>query len=307
MLKPLKRSVKAALEILRRRRSARQLRQSGRHVTRADLAQDLARLGIGQGDTVFLHSSLKSLGYVEGGASSVIKALQDAVGPEGTLLVPTYYLPAGTVKATCELEGYVFDPRSHGTNMGRLPETFLAEAASHRSVHPTHSVSAWGRHAAYLTEAHHLAPSIFGEGSPWQRFVGIEGARVLGLGVSMGPVTFYHVVEDALGERFPERVWEAGSYSLPCLDREGKRCEVPVRPFAPGVAARRIDYAAREDLREWFRAEFERAGLRVNGRVGEADAWLIPARGFFDHLHTLAEQGITIYSTPEQLAARPLR
>jgi aminoglycoside N3'-acetyltransferase len=307
MLKPLKRSVKAALEILRRRRSARQLRQSGRHVTRADLAQDLARLGIGQGDTVFLHSSLKSLGYVEGGASSVIKALQDAVGPEGTLLVPTYYLPAGTVKATCELEGYVFDPRSHGTNMGRLPETFLAEAASHRSVHPTHSVSAWGRHAAYLTEAHHLAPSIFGEGSPWQRFVGVEGARVLGLGVSMGPVTFYHVVEDALGERFPERVWEAGSYSLPCLDREGKRCEVPVRPFAPGVAARRIDYAAREDLREWFRAEFERAGLRVNGRVGEADAWLIPARGFFDHLHTLAEQGITIYSTPEQLAARPLR
>jgi aminoglycoside N3'-acetyltransferase len=307
MLKPLKRSVKAALEILRRRRSARQLRQSGRHVTRADLAQDLARLGIGQGDTVFLHSSLKSLGYVEGGASSVIKALQDAVGPEGTLLVPTYYLPAGTVKATCELEGYVFDPRSHGTNMGRLPETFLAEAASHRSVHPTHSVSAWGRHAAYLTEAHHLAPSIFGEGSPWQRFVGIEGARVLGLGVSMGPVTFYHVVEDALGERFPERVWEAGSYSLPCLDREGKRCEVPVRPFAPGVATRRIDYAAREDLREWFRAEFERAGLRVNGRVGEADAWLIPARGFFDHLHTLAEQGITIYSTPEQLAARPLR
>jgi aminoglycoside N3'-acetyltransferase len=276
-------------------------------VTRADLAQDLARLGIGQGDTVFLHSSLKSLGYVEGGASSVIKALQDAVGPEGTLLVPTYYLPAGTVKATCEMEGYVFDPRSHGTNMGRLPETFLAEAATHRSVHPTHSVSAWGRHAAYLTEAHHLAPSIFGEGSPWQRFVGIEGAKVLGLGVSMGPVTFYHVVEDALGERFPERVWEASSYSLPCLDRDGRRCEVPVRPFAPGVAARRIDYAAREDLRDWFRAEFERAGLRVNGRVGEADAWLIPARGFFDHLHTLAEQGITIYSTPEQLAARPLR
>jgi aminoglycoside N3'-acetyltransferase len=307
MLKPLKRSVKAALETLRRRRSARQLRQSGRHVTRADLAQDLARLGIEQGDTVFLHSSLKSLGYVEGGASSVIKALQDAVGPNGTLLVPTYYLPAGTVKATCEMEGYVFDPRKHGTNMGRLPETFLNEAASHRSVHPTHSVSAWGRHAAYLTEAHHLAPSIFGEGSPWQRFVGLEGAKVLGLGVSMGPVTFYHVVEDALGDRFPEAVWEEGSYRLPCVDQDGKRCEVPVRPFAPSVSARRIDYAAREDLRAYFRAEFERAGLRTNGKVGDAESWFIPARGFFDHLHALAEQGITIYSTPEQLAARQLR
>lgn len=305
MLKPLKRTVKAALEALRRRRSEHQLRQSGRHVTRADLARDLARLGIRPGDTVFLHSSLKSLGYVEGGASSVIGALQDAVGAEGTLLVPTYYLPAGTVKATCEMEGYVFDPRSHGTNMGRLPETFLREAATHRSVHPTHSVSAWGRHAQYLTEAHHRAPSIFGEGSPWQRFVGLDGAKVLGLGISMGPVTFYHVLEDAMGERFPEPIWEERTYQLPCLDKDGRRWDVPVRPFAPAVAARRIDYAAREDLRAYFRDEFERAGLRVNGKVGEGDSWFIPAHAFYDHLEKMAGQGITIYSTAEQLAARP--
>lgn len=305
MLKPLKRTVKAALEALRRRRSEHQLRQSGRHVTRAGLARDLARLGIRPGDTVFLHSSLKSLGYVEGGASSVIGALQDAVGAEGTLLVPTYYLPAGTVKATCEMEGYVFDPRSHGTNMGRLPETFLREAATHRSVHPTHSVSAWGRHAQYLTEAHHRAPSIFGEGSPWQRFVGLDGAKVLGLGISMGPVTFYHVLEDAMGERFPEPIWEERTYQLPCLDKDGRRWDVPVRPFAPAVAARRIDYAAREDLRAYFRDEFERAGLRVNGKVGEGDSWFIPARAFYDHLEKMAGQGITIYSTAEQLAARP--
>lgn len=305
MLDPVKRRVKAVLEALRRRRSARQIRQQGQHVTRADLARDLARLGIAPGDTVFLHSSLKSLGYVEGGPASVIRALQDAVGPDGTLLVPTYYLPAGTVKATCELPDYVFDPRRHGTNMGRLPEAFLAEA-THRSVHPTHSVSAWGRHARYLTEAHHLAPSIFGEGSPWQRFVGIDGAKVLGLGISMGPVTFYHVLEDALGAAFPEPIWEERTYHLPCLDREGQRWDVPVRPFAPSVAARRIDYPAREDLRDYFRAEFERAGLRVNGKVGEAEAWFIPARGFFDHLQTMAREGITIYSPPDQLAARPL-
>ncbi|WP_137172546.1 AAC(3) family N-acetyltransferase [Massilia sp. HP4] len=306
MLEPLKRVLRAARETMRRRRSESQLRASGPHVTRAALARDLGRLGIRHGDSVFLHSSLKSLGYVEGGAAAVIGALQDALGPEGTLLVPTYYMPAGSVRATCELEGYVFDPRIHGTNMGRLPEAFLAGPATHRSVHPTHSVAAWGRHAQYLTEGHHLAPSIFGEGSPWQRFVGIDGAKVLGLGISMGPVTFYHVVEDAMGEAFPEPVWDARGYRLPCLDRNGARWEVPVRPFAPEVAARRIDYAARGDLRDYFQREFERSGLLVNGKVGSAGAWYIPARGFFDHLHALAGQGITIYSTPEQLAARPL-
>lgn len=306
MLKPLKTLAKAVLERRRRRRNEQQIRRSGRCVTRAEMARDLAGLGIERGDTVFVHSSLKSLGYVDGGAAAVIGALQDAVGPEGTLLVPTYYLPAGTVKATCELEGYVFDLNSHGTNMGRLPETFLAQAATHRSLHPTHSVSAWGRHAQYLTEAHHRAPSIFGDGSPWQRFVGIEGAKVLGLGVSMGPVTFYHVVEDALGDAFPVPVWEERTYSIPCVDREGGRWEVPVRPFAAEVSARRIDYTAREDVREYFRIEFERAGLRTTGKVGDAQAWFIPAQAFFDHLQGLATEGITIYSTPEELAARPL-
>lgn len=305
MLEPLKKIAKAVLKRARRYRSAKQLQRSSRIVTRAELARDLARLGIARGDTLFVHSSLKSLGYVEGGAAAVIGALQDAVGTEGTLLVPTYYLPAGTVKATCEVEGYVFDPNSHGTNMGRLPECFLAQA-SHRSVHPTHSVSAWGRHAQYLTEAHHLAPSIFGEGSPWQRFIGIAGAKVLGLGVSMGPVTFYHVLEDAMGEAFPVPIWEERTYRIACLDRAGQRWDVPVRPFVRAVAGRRIDYPEREDLRAYFQEEFERAGLRVNGKVGDAQAWFIPAGAFFEHLQRLAADGITVYSTAEQLAARPL-
>lgn len=304
----LKRAVKGALEQLRRRNSANKLRASGaRHVTQASLAADLAAMGVRRGDALFVHSSLKSLGYVEGGPLAVIRALQDAVGPEGTLLVPTYYLPGGTVKATCAMKDYVFDPRTHGTNMGRLPETFLTQAATHRSVHPTHSVSAWGKHAQFLTEGHHRAPSIFGAGSPWERFVGLEHAKVLGLGVSMGPVTFYHVLEDALGEAFPEPIWEAETVHMPVLDQDGKRWQVPIRPFAALVQGLRIDYKERADLRAYFQQEFERAGLRKNGQVGDAACWTIPAQGFFDHLKQLAAERITIYSTPEQLAARPIK
>jgi len=208
MLERAKRAARAALEAWRRAASARHVRHSAPHVTRAALAAGLARLGIAQGETLFIHSSLKSLGYVEGGAQAVIRALQDAVGPQGTLLLPTYYLPGGTVRATCAMPDYVFDPRRHGTHMGRLPEAFLASAGVRRSIHPTHSVSAWGRHAAGLTEAHHRAPSIFGMDSPWQRFIGCDHAKVLGLGISMGPVTFYHALEDAMGDAFPVPVWE---------------------------------------------------------------------------------------------------
>ncbi|WP_071323223.1 AAC(3) family N-acetyltransferase [Janthinobacterium sp. 1_2014MBL_MicDiv] len=300
------RAARAVLEAWRRAASAHRVRQSGRHVTRAGLAADLLRLGVAPGDTLFVHSSLKSLGYVAGGAAAVVHALQDAVGPQGSLLLPTYYLPGGTVRATCEMQDYVFDPRRHGTHMGRLPEAFLASAGICRSIHPTHSVSAWGRHAGDLTEAHHRAPSIFGAGSPWQRFIGCEHAKVLGLGISMGPVTFYHALEDAMGDAFPVPVWEKNTALLACLDHGGQRWEVPVRPFDPVVAQRRIDHPGRADLRAYFQREFDAAGLRSNGQVGDAASWLIPAQGFFDHLRQLASDHVTIYATAAQLAARPI-
>jgi aminoglycoside 3-N-acetyltransferase len=306
MLDGARRAARAALQAWRRAASARNMRHGARHVTRAGLAADLARLGIAHGDTLFVHSSLKSLGYVEGGAAAVVHALQDAVGPHGTLLLPTYYLPGGTVRATCDMKDYVFDPRRHGTHMGRLPETFLASGNIHRSLHPTHSVSAWGRHAAALTEAHHRAPSIFGVDSPWQRFIGCEQAKVLGLGISMGPVTFYHALEDAMGDAFPVAVWEGDIKLLPCLDRAGRRWDVPVRPFAPEVAQRRIDQPGRGDLRDYFAREFDAAGLRVNGQVGDAASWCIPAQAFYDHLGRLASEHVTIYASAAELAARPV-
>ncbi|MDN2713601.1 AAC(3) family N-acetyltransferase [Janthinobacterium sp. SUN120] len=306
MLDGARRAARAALQAWRRAAGARRARQNAPHVTRAGLAADLARLGIAPGDTLFVHSSLKSLGYVEGGAPAVIAALQDAVGPQGALLLPAYYLPGGTVHAACAMPDYVFDPRRHGTHMGRLPEAFLASPGVRRSIHPTHSVCALGRHAADLTEAHHRAPSIFGMGSPWQRFIGCDHAKVLGLGISMGPVTFYHALEDAMGEAFPVPVWEEETRLLACLDHAGRRWDVPVRPFDPAVARRRIDHPGREDLRAYFQREFDAAGLRVNGQVGDAASWCIPAQAFYDHLRHMASEHVTIYASAAQLAARPI-
>ena len=47
--------------------------------TRAKLVQDLQGLGIGSGDLLFVHSSFKSLGPVEGGAGTVVRALLEEI------------------------------------------------------------------------------------------------------------------------------------------------------------------------------------------------------------------------------------
>jgi hypothetical protein len=48
-------------------------------------------------------------------------------------------------------------------------------------------------------------------------------------------------------------------------------------PCDAAISERRIDHPPRADLRHYFREDFERAALRANGRIGNAEAWFIPA------------------------------
>jgi aminoglycoside 3-N-acetyltransferase len=270
---------------------------------REELAAGFRALGVEPGDTVFVHSSLKSLGYVEGGPIAVFEGLWDALGPDGTMIVPTYYLPGGTIANAAKDPDYVFDPSEHGSNLGALPAAFLGFPGVRRSLHPTHSVSAVGRHAGFVTADHHRAASVFGEGSPWQRFVELDG-KLLGIGISMGPVTFYHRLEDEMGDRFPLPVKRPETHRLRARDATGTVHEVPVRAFHVEYMQRRIDNPSRKDVRDYFWRECTHAGLLREGRVGAARCWWTGAQSFHAHLGRLAAEGITIYASPEDMERR---
>ena len=57
-------------------------------LTQLDIVDGLKALGLEQGAAVEVHSSLSSLGYVEGGAPTVIKALIEVVGEQGAIVMP---------------------------------------------------------------------------------------------------------------------------------------------------------------------------------------------------------------------------
>jgi len=304
LLQLTKDSVKKVLKAVLRVRRQFEVKNSAKKITLEQLIEDIAKLGVKKGDTLFVHSSLKSLGYVEGGPRTLIEALYQVVSPSGTIIFPTYYLPGGTIYATCQMDDYIFDPRKHGTNIGRLPEAVLKYPGVERSLHPTHSVSAIGENSKFITEAHHLAPSVFGEGSPWARFLELKG-KVLGLGVSMGPITFYHMLEDRLADDFPLPVRMA-ECQLKCRNENNEVIEVPIRPLDIDFLPRRIDNKGRSDLREYFWQEFTSKDLLTIAQVGQSTSWAIDGDDFYRHLERLNQEGITIYATPEQLAARPI-
>jgi aminoglycoside 3-N-acetyltransferase len=143
---------------------------------------------------VLFHTSLRSFGHVEGGAMGLIQALFDAVGPEGTLVAPTL---TGS-RTDGPDHPPVFDRDRTPCWTGRVPETFRQLPGALRSLHPTHSVTAIGRRAAWLIDGHLEAPSPCGIRTPYARLAS-EGGQVVLFGVDFESCTLVHSIEEVAG------------------------------------------------------------------------------------------------------------
>ncbi len=300
----LEESARAAITRRKQAKRIHEISEDRASISKSRLVDDLRQVGIGEGDVVYVFSSLKSIGFVVGGPQTVFDALLEILTPEGTLMVPTFYMPGGTMYDACLAEDYIFDPATAETGLGVIPATFLKQPNLYRSIHPTHNVSAVGKHAQHLTESHHLASSTYGVDSPFDRLVKLDG-KILGIGVSVAPITLYHMVEDMLGDEFPLPVRMDATYPIKCRTHDGELITVDVTPLDPKFSSGRIDHKGGGHLRKYFWNEFRRVGLLASGPVGEATSWIVPARGCYEHLVTLAKQGTTIYSAPDELPDDP--
>jgi aminoglycoside 3-N-acetyltransferase len=153
------------------------------------LVSDLKALGIQCGDVVIVHSSLSSMGFVEGGAETVILALEEVIGEEGTLMFPTFTYADPTHKFS------VFDSE---VCVGKIPNTFRGMPGVIRSVNPTHSVAAWGKLSKEITEKHYLDRTPFGDNSPYARLAEL-GGKILMLGCSLLKMSYLHRIEEEAG------------------------------------------------------------------------------------------------------------
>ncbi|MER6787996.1 AAC(3) family N-acetyltransferase [Streptomyces sp. NPDC000658] len=237
---------------------------TGPLVTRDSLAAELGALGVEPGEILLAHSSLRSLGWVCGGAVAVVRALLDALGPHGTLVVPTQTgdlsdpavwrrppVPEQwweTIRATMPAYDPLLTP---ARGVGVIPETVRTWPGARRSAHPQTSFAALGARAAEIVAGH--APDCrLGEDSPLARLEE-RGARVLLLGAGYDACTAFHLAE----------------YRIPApLVRVG-------RPGPDGweeVTEVSVDSDRFDELGH----DFERDRAVVRGRVGAADARLFP-------------------------------
>lgn len=174
--------------------------------TRASLAGQLRALGLGTGDAVLVHASLRAMGWVCGGATAVVQALLDVLGPTGTLTVPTFTsdnrdpscwrdrpVPAHWWP-TIRRELPAFDPDiTPGQHMGAISEQVRTWPGARRSGHPQVSFAAVGAHAEHVVAVHDLDCHL-GERSPLRALEDLD-AWVLLLGVGFERCTAFHLGE----------------------------------------------------------------------------------------------------------------
>jgi len=175
-------------------------------LTKDILVRDLKRLGVREGITMIVHSSLSSLGWVCGGAVTVIQALMETVTEEGTIVMPTQttYNSEPSYWQNPPVPGDWWEPiREHmptydpyvspTRGMGVIVETFRSFPGVIRSAHPSYSFAAWGKDKEKIIFGHSIDYG-FGEESPLARIYDVDG-YVLLLGVDYDSNTSMHLAE----------------------------------------------------------------------------------------------------------------
>lgn len=238
-------------------------------VTVGDVREAFAALGIGEGDTVLVHSSLRSMGELENGPATIIDGIFSRIGRDGTLLMPTLSM----VDFPNSRKTWYRDKPS---DTGYLSEYFRKQPYVYRSDSPTHSVAARGRLAYEYTREHEergphicaLGDGAFADSSPWSKLYRNDAFLVF-IGVDMSCNTMKHLVES----RFIEAL-------LACVSDEERAAALRSR-------LRRFETFDEGGLWPFYdsgkmEAVLARAGLVAYTRLGQATLRAVHAKASSD-------------------------
>ena len=232
--------------------------------TKSDLLSQLCALNLPRDRVVLMHSSLRLIGQIEGGAKTLLDALIEYFTTEGGLFcVPTHTwanLSKDIVLDVC-------DPH---TCLGAFSDFALMDGRGVRSENPTHSMVVFGdREKAEAFVAGEIdVPSGTAPESCYGKIYQM-GGYVLLVGVSHARNTYLHAVDEML--QIPNRITEdttevkikraAGEVVTRCVKRHS--CS-----FTNDISARFPQ----------FETAFRYHGAITDGHLGDAPVQACDAR-----------------------------
>ena len=238
-------------------------------LTRRDVQAGLQALGLKPGDHVIVHTALTSFGRLADGPDTLIDALLNAVGDQGTVVMPTF---GG--------QDDVFDPCKTPSGLGAVTQAFWQRSGALRSRHPLASVAAIGAKAQWLIADHPQAKTAHGHGTPYHRLAQI-GGKILLLGVDQDRNTFLHTAETLAKAVYLKPARQK------YLNRKGRATEGRWTHF-PGPHRNFIG------LQSWLEAE----DLVAKRTIGRCVAQLMPMAQLLEALEARLGQEPDLFISP---------
>lgn len=223
-------------------------------LTQSDIEAGLRSLGVQPGMMLEVHSSLRAFGYVQGGANTVIHALQSTIGTQGAIVMPAFRLSRklpltqddSNLGITLKIRFLRDDETS--SDMGLIADTFrpmpgICEGEGHFRV------AAWGNDARLHASA------------GFQRIIDYGGYALL-LGVNIYRLSAMHYVEDAIPADIKARF-------VPSAEARARypADEWFIESFAPAA-------------KPWYeiQAQAYAAGLITEGMIGDCKCMFFPVQ-----------------------------
>lgn len=249
--------------------------------TKTDLLEQLKALQINPRGTLLVHSSLKSIGEVQGGADTVLDVLSEYM-KDGLLVLPTHtwsYVNAANPR---------FDVLESPSCIGILPELFRKRPGVVRSWHPTHSVAALGKDAVAFTAGEERWDTPCSRGSVYGKLLDRK-ADIMLLGVDLRRNTFIHGIEEWVD--IPGRMTD-GHELLYTVTPDGTEIPVPSRRHC-GLSWSEHFWKVEQVLQE--------GGALRKGSFGDAKIMICGAVQTTEILSTMLAQDPDLFSDNEPL------
>ncbi len=242
------------------------------------------KLDIKKGSVVFIHSSLDKLNLTIP-PFRLLQVLLETVGEEGTLLFPAWHY-LGRAEDNLKA-GKPFDAKRSPTVLGLLPELARRHPRAYRSLHPTASITAIGKHAEELTSTHHRDVYPCGSQSPMHKMLKYK-ARIIGLGEKVVSLSFVHTVEDTMKTDFPVKTLSEETITAQVRDFHKEIHNVETYVPARRIQNRNIEAYFAKHIPKAICHRFKNHGVNF---------FTCDAPALYDRMKELAEVGITIYES----------
>lgn len=251
--------------------------------TKQDIINHIREIGIDTNDTLLIHSSMKAIGEVEGGADTVLDAFLEYL-QDGLLIFPTHTWDR------INDDYRIFHVATEPSCVGLLTNLFLKRPGVLRSWHPTHSVAAYGKDAADYIAGEEQSDSPCPRSGCWGKLYDRK-AKILFLGCSPKRNTYLHGVEE--WNQIEHRLTDF-YHPYQIITPEGRLIDRPMRGHQSPIGDVSKNY-------DKMMIPFLHHGIAKEGLIGDAKCYLCDAVGMAELTSSYLQRDPDLFLTGDPI------